>query len=176
MSEDEWEARRLKSPAGKEAQQLADVAWERARAHELTDEERLATIERLRALADREPDEDERGGINAEISLLEDLFDLVEQEERETPIHDSEILQEAYAVYGEASHYEPGPDETPDDRQAHLQRLHEAIRKLSKLMPRGNEVEHEVVDDLITELWKVYYATEFVARGDSLDRPDVDGA
>lgn len=176
MSEDEREAGLAKSPVGKEAQQLADVAWERARAHALTDEERLVAIERLRALADREPDEDERGGINAEIRLLEKLFDLVEQEERETPIHDSEILQEAYAVYGAASHYEPGPDETPDDRQAHLQRLHEAIRKLSKLMPRCNEVEHEVVDDLITELWKVYYATEFVARGDSPDRPEADGA
>lgn len=160
MSEDEWEARRLKSPAGKEAQQLADVAWERARAHELTDEERLATIEHLRALADREPNENERSGINAEIALLDELFDLVEQEERETPIHDSEVLQEAYAVYGAASHYEPGPDETPDDRQAHRQRLEDAADRLSALMARASDEESDVVDELRHQLGKILLAMD----------------
>jgi hypothetical protein len=43
-------------------------------------------------------------------------------------------------------------------------------------MPRCNEVEREVVDGLITEPSKVFHATEFVARVDSPDRPESDGA
>lgn len=162
MSEDEREAARAKSPFGREAQQLADEAWQRARAHELSEDERQQTVDRLRELAEREPELKEQLGIEAEMDLVEQVFDLVEQEEREAPIHDSEILQEAYAVYGAASHYEPGPDETSEERQAHVQRLNEALDKLSHLADRGNEREEAVVDDLITALSRVLSATEYV--------------
>jgi hypothetical protein len=82
MSEDEREAARARSPIGREARQLADEAWRRARAHELSDHERQQTVDRLRGLAEREPDLREQLGIEAEMDLVAQVFDLVEQEER----------------------------------------------------------------------------------------------
>jgi hypothetical protein len=86
------------SDGSAEARALTERAWDRARARELTEEEQQATILRLRELAAQEPDQNERHGIEAEASLLEDIFDLIDEEESSAQVRDSELVAQATDV------------------------------------------------------------------------------
>lgn len=140
------------SDGSAEARALADRTWERARAHELTQEEQQAAIFRLRELAAQEPDQDERRGIEAEASLLEDIFDLIDEEEAGAQVRDSELVARATEVFHRLT-VDPAPDETDAAREARLQAIRDGIHELSLLIGETDLYEEQRIQDYIDQLW-----------------------
>lgn len=144
-----------KSPLGKEARALSDQAWMRARAHELTEEELQETIRRLRELAAREPDDFEREGIEAEVYVLTDLFELVESEERDAEqaaIRDTELVRHAEEVAARAAPILEPKGETPQQRAERRERIDEALLAVSELFFKGTQEQQQVMQELVDTL------------------------
>lgn len=144
-----------KSPLGREARALSDQARNRARAHDLTDEELQTTIAHLQELAAREPDEFEREGIEAEARVLRDLFQLVEYEERDAErarIRDTELVLRAEEIAAQAwPIYEPDA-ESPPQRAERRERIQRALRGVSELFSEASWEQQQVLQDLVDTL------------------------
>jgi hypothetical protein len=144
-----------RSPLGREARDLSDQAWARARAHELTEDQLQETIGRLRDLAAREPDEDEREWIEAQVYVLTDLFQLVEDEETDAqsePVRNSELVRRAEEIAARAAPIHRPDDETPRQRAERRQRIDWALSGVSELYWQASWEQQQVLQDLVDTL------------------------
>jgi hypothetical protein len=142
------------SPLGKEARALSDQAWARARAHELTEEQLQDIIGQLKSLAEREPDEFEREGIEASAANLRNVFQLVEYQEQDAelaPIRDSELVRRAEKIAAQAPIDKPAA-ETPKERADRRQRIDEALLAVSELFFQGTWEQQQVMQELVDTL------------------------
>jgi hypothetical protein len=142
------------SPLGKEARALSDQAWSRARAHELTEEQLQEIIGQLRELAGREPDEFEREGIEAEIYVLRDLFQLVEYQERDAamaPVRGSDLVVRAHDLAARAPIAQPAA-ESPQQRAERRTQIDEALHAVGQLYRSGTAEQQAVLQEYLDTL------------------------
>lgn len=154
MGAGDHELPRPQSRLGQEAQELADRAWARARSQELTEEDRQDTVAQLQRLAEQEPDEGERRGIEAEIHLLDDIFEDVAGEEATAVLRDSPLVAEAREIFARAP-LEPSPGESAEDRQARLQQVDDALTAISQVYDRADYREQHHIQGYVDQLWAV---------------------
>ena len=143
------------SPLGREARALSDEAWARARAHELTEEQLQGVIGHLRDLAAREPDESERESIEAQVYVLADLFQLVEDEEADAqlePVRNSDLVLRAEGIAARAAPIYKPDAETPRQRAERRQRVEEALTGVSELYWQASSEQQQVLQDLVDTL------------------------
>ena len=145
---------RPQTPLGRQAQELADRAWARARSHELTEEERQATVVQLQRLADDEPDDAERRGIEAEIHLLHDIFEDVAGEEATAVLRESALVAEAREIFARAPLHPPA-DESAEAREARLRQVDDALTAISQVYDRADYREQHDIQGYIDQLWAV---------------------
>lgn len=143
------------SPLGREARALSDDAWARARAHELTEEQLQEIIGQLRDLAEREPDEFEREGIQASAANLRDVFQLVEYQEQDAElarISDSELVRRAEEIAAQAAPVLKPDAETPQERAERRERIQKALSGVSELYWQATWEQQQVLQELVDTL------------------------
>jgi hypothetical protein len=144
-----------KSPLGKEARSLSDQAWTRARAHELTEEQLQDIIGQLKSLAEREPEEFEREGIQASAANLRDLFQLVEYQEQDAElarISNSEPVRRAEEIAAQAAPIFKPDSETPHERAERRERIQKALSGVSELYWQATWEQQQVLQELVDTL------------------------
>lgn len=168
------------------AHRIADEAWGLARAHELSEARQQEAIGQLRELAQRLTDPPEDLAVQGEISLLEQLWSLVEVEERNSALRGSRIHAEAEAIYAWGGAYEP-------ERGVHLGgvdgirvRLSDGIAWLGDLEQESSKAEDGLegeasasIAEMAGSLGKTLDALEWLVReGRSIihGRPDEEAA